>query len=180
VDNVKPLGLVIGAAVAMLLAGKPLSGSRGFGGLQYGLPKIGDMNAKVRLHAAPTCLLAQQVHLEVHAASLAVWGHVHWRPRATTSGVSCLQQMSSRARRMPPCSMAGWVKRVEVPAMHGRRGMGSPRMPGIESCGFCSIVDYGQSSGCVVHGQAESKAMVERRGKGLLVSLKQVNAVLRF
>ena len=28
--------------------------------------------------------------------------------------------------------------------------------------------------------QAESKAMVERRGKGLLVSLKQVNAVLRF
>ena len=52
VDNVKPLGLVIGAAVALLLAGKPLSGSRGFGGLQYGLPKIGDVTGKV----TPACM----------------------------------------------------------------------------------------------------------------------------
>lgn len=27
--------------------------------------------------------------------------------------------------------------------------------------------------------QAESKAMIERRGKGLLLSVKQINAVLR-
>ena len=60
VDNVKPLGLVVGAAVALLLAGKPLSGSRGFGGLQYGLPRIGDVTAKVEqrrcmpLHACCT------------------------------------------------------------------------------------------------------------------------------
>ncbi len=49
VDNIKPTGLVVVAAVAMLLLGKPLSGSRGFGGLQFGLPRIGDCTAKVRM-----------------------------------------------------------------------------------------------------------------------------------
>lgn len=51
VDNIKPTGLVVAAAVAMLLLGKPLSGSRGFGGLQFGLPRIGDCTAKVRMLA---------------------------------------------------------------------------------------------------------------------------------
>ena len=48
VDNIKPTGLVFGFAVALLLMGKPLSGSRGFGGLQFNLPKNGDVTAKVR------------------------------------------------------------------------------------------------------------------------------------
>ncbi len=51
VDNIKPKGLVAVAAVAMLLLGKPLSGSRGFGGLQFTLPKTGTCTAKVRTHA---------------------------------------------------------------------------------------------------------------------------------
>ncbi|CAL8462387.1 g1920 [Coccomyxa elongata] len=51
VDNIKPTGLVVVAAVAMLLLGKPLSGSRGFGGLQFGLPRIGDCTAKAETKA---------------------------------------------------------------------------------------------------------------------------------
>ena len=47
VDNIKPKGLVVAAAVAMLVLGKPLSGSRGFGGLQFTLPKTGTCTAKV-------------------------------------------------------------------------------------------------------------------------------------
>ena len=74
VDNVKPLGLVVGAAVAMLLAGKPLSGSRGFGGLQYGLPKIGDMNAKVRRMAASTYLDTRAgERVPIDSAARPVW-----------------------------------------------------------------------------------------------------------
>lgn len=40
VDNIKPTGIVIGAAVAMLVLGKPLTGSRGFGGISFGLPGL--------------------------------------------------------------------------------------------------------------------------------------------
>lgn len=47
VDNIKPKGLVVAAALAMLVLGKPLSGSRGFGGLQFALPKTGTCTAKV-------------------------------------------------------------------------------------------------------------------------------------
>lgn len=52
VDNVKPNGLVIGAAVIMLLLGKPLSGSRAFGGAMFSLPQMGDCKAMV----SPPCL----------------------------------------------------------------------------------------------------------------------------
>lgn len=52
-DNIKPTGLVFGFAVALLLMGKPLSGSRGFGGLQFTLPKNNDMTAKVRRYGLP-------------------------------------------------------------------------------------------------------------------------------
>ena len=48
VDNIRPMQVVVGAALAMLALGKPLSGSRGFGGLQFGLPVSGDAVAKVR------------------------------------------------------------------------------------------------------------------------------------
>lgn len=51
VDNIKPKGLVAVAAVAMLLLGKPLSGSRGFGGLQFTLPKTGTCTAKAESKA---------------------------------------------------------------------------------------------------------------------------------
>ncbi len=47
VDNIKPTGLVIGAAVAMLVLGKPLSGSRGFGGIQFNIPGLDSCLAKV-------------------------------------------------------------------------------------------------------------------------------------
>jgi hypothetical protein len=47
VDNIKPTGVVIGAALAVLLLNKPLSGSRGFGGIQFSLPGAGSLVAKV-------------------------------------------------------------------------------------------------------------------------------------
>ncbi|CAL5227674.1 g10682 [Coccomyxa viridis] len=45
VDNVKPTGLVIGAALIMLALGKPLTGSRAFGGASFALPQMGDCKA---------------------------------------------------------------------------------------------------------------------------------------
>ena len=47
VDNIKPMEVVVAAALGMLLFGKPLSGSRAFGGMQFGLPVNGDATAKV-------------------------------------------------------------------------------------------------------------------------------------
>ena len=47
-DNVKPTGLVIGAALLMLAVGKPLTGSRAFGGAMFSLPQMGDCKAMVR------------------------------------------------------------------------------------------------------------------------------------
>ena len=49
VDNVKPTGLVIGAALIMLALGKPLTGSRAFGGASFALPQMGDCKAMVSL-----------------------------------------------------------------------------------------------------------------------------------
>ncbi|KAK9906443.1 hypothetical protein WJX75_001896 [Coccomyxa subellipsoidea] len=51
VDNIKPKGLVVAAALALLVLGKPLSGSRGFGGLQFALPKTGTCTAKAESKA---------------------------------------------------------------------------------------------------------------------------------
>jgi hypothetical protein len=48
VDNVKPTGLVVGAALIMLALGKPLTGSRAFGGALFSLPQMGDCKAMVR------------------------------------------------------------------------------------------------------------------------------------
>jgi len=53
VDNIRPIQVVVGAALAMLALGKPLSGSRGFGGLQFGLPVSGDAVAKARPRQRP-------------------------------------------------------------------------------------------------------------------------------
>ena len=47
VDNVKPTGLVVGAALIMLALGKPLTGSRAFGGAMFSLPQMGDCKAMV-------------------------------------------------------------------------------------------------------------------------------------
>lgn len=47
VDNIKPMELVVAGALGMLLFGKPLAGSRAFGGMQFGLPVNGDATAKV-------------------------------------------------------------------------------------------------------------------------------------
>lgn len=58
VDNIKPAQVVVAAAVAMLMLGKPLSGSRGFGGMQFGLPVSGDAVAKVRIvHCLCACII---------------------------------------------------------------------------------------------------------------------------
>ncbi|KAK9842548.1 hypothetical protein WJX81_005458 [Elliptochloris bilobata] len=46
VDNIKPTQVVAAAALAMLVLGKPLAGSRAFGGMQFGLPVNGDAVAK--------------------------------------------------------------------------------------------------------------------------------------
>ena len=43
----KPNGLVIGAALIMLALGKPLTGSRAFGGAMVSLPQMGDCKAMV-------------------------------------------------------------------------------------------------------------------------------------
>lgn len=116
VDNMKPTGLVVAAAVTMLLLGKPLSGSRGFGGLQFGLPSTGTCTAKASISA-------------FYQASL----HLQWEELPAHLISSCL-------------------------------------------CRFRSLSELLRD----VDAQAESKAVVERRGKGLLVSVKQINGVLRF
>ena len=46
----KPNGLVIGAALIMLALGKPLTGSRAFGGAMFSLPQMGDCKAMVSFH----------------------------------------------------------------------------------------------------------------------------------
>ncbi|CAK0751998.1 hypothetical protein CVIRNUC_002112 [Coccomyxa viridis] len=51
VDNVKPNGLVIGAALIMLALGKPLTGSRAFGGAMFSLPQMGDCKAMAEVKA---------------------------------------------------------------------------------------------------------------------------------
>jgi hypothetical protein len=90
VDNIRPMQVVVGAALAMLALGKPLSGSRGFGGLQFGLPVSGDAVAKVRGCSGRACA--------------AVGGDVGWR-RAAARHVAddavgcCKHGQGARARR---------------------------------------------------------------------------------
>ena len=55
VDNVKPTGLVVGAALIMLVLGKPLTGSRAFGGAVFSLPQMGDCKAMVGLYQMSIC-----------------------------------------------------------------------------------------------------------------------------
>ena len=55
VDNVKPTGLVVGAALIMLVLGKPLTGSRAFGGAVFSLPQMGDCKAMAGLYHMSIC-----------------------------------------------------------------------------------------------------------------------------
>ena len=78
-DNVKPAGLIVAAAVAMLAVGLPLSGGKTFGNVHTQLPSLtADALAMVRLHSCPHASLLHglswvhawsfQYHCSMHAA----------------------------------------------------------------------------------------------------------------
>ena len=62
VDNVKPAGLVVGAALIMLVLGKPLTGSRAFGNALFSLPQMGDCKAMVSLLIVISYLNLKDAH----------------------------------------------------------------------------------------------------------------------
>ena len=146
VDNVKPTGLVIGAALIMLALGKPLTGSRAFGGASFALPQMGDCKAMV----SPSRSRSSAVVRASTGQKIAV---LH---KQGLDGVACVFVV-----------MVSLKDSIDYWRYHQRhewqRGSWFPQ-------GF--LLAY-----CV---QAESKVMAERKGKGLHLSIKQLNAVLRL
>ena len=101
VDNVKPTGLVIGAALIMLALGKPLTGSRAFGGASFALPQMGDCKAMVSLFSP--VLLPKQA---VTPYDTALKGAAQQRLLLGTCAMvtcSCLQLHGAGVRRGTGC-----------------------------------------------------------------------------